>query len=101
MHCAYRSQRSLASAGTVHRETVLCRCPQALQTNVAVRRHLIVVAGEARSANRTKWTREDAQQLHGSGNAGRALEQSVYATQLLQDAGAIHDLVRTVKALGQ
>lgn len=98
---SFALQRSLPSAGAAGRDACHYKCAHPFQTKAPQRRHLFVVAGEARSANRTKWTRKDAEQLHGFVTGIAVQGQPIQAAKLLQDADAIHELVRTVKTLGQ
>jgi Tfp pilus assembly protein PilV len=63
--------------------------------NFSSRRQLTVVAGEARSANRTKWTRQDAeQQLAGQADVTE-IQTSNGAIQQLADIDP-HELVIVV-----
>lgn len=72
-----------------------------LKANAPDRRQLVVVAGEARSANRTKWTRKDAGQSHGLVLDHVEKQQNNSAAKSLQDVDAVHELVRLVNTLGQ
>lgn len=55
----------------------------------------MVVAGEARSANRTKWTRHDAEQ-HALDNGSTAQQHLGITMNPLQDVDAVHELVNSV-----
>lgn len=97
---SFALQRGLPPAGTACGRRNAQSNIASVKTVSQGPRLLVVVAGEARSANRTKWTRKDAEQLHANGN-GTAIQQQSCALEQLQDADTVHDLVRKVKTLGQ
>jgi hypothetical protein len=63
--------------------------------NFGSRRRLTVVAGEARSANRTKWTRQDAEQQPAQQTDVTHIRSSNGAIQQLADIDP-HELVSVV-----
>lgn len=68
-------------------------CPHIpAQITQRVQRQLVIAAGEARSANRTKWTQKD-QQSAQQGPSSRKQEQYVASISQLTQADGAHDLV--------
>jgi hypothetical protein len=63
-----------------------------LQITQRAQRQLVIAAGEARSANRTKWTQKD-QQSAQQGPSSRKQEQYVASISQLTQADGAHDLV--------